>query len=870
MKSCIDDNKVVDVNQMSAFLDIRTKIISRLTPQSSGSVVSETQQSDNYVMSHRFEDLSSDKPTDEVVNDLDPFDDDFEQHVEGLNFNDLVSDPQLKDSVTKPMDQSIIDLCDNNSEEYVSMPSPFSEDSVIISAEIECKSSGNYKDNYNDIEVIDDMEDFERNVWPDRTDINDTSFDLYETNSDYNNLNNGFESEKTTPIEYDFNKSIDQTNGHKTNLNTSSDGKFVGIYKNDGNDSYLKRTNFPHSVEMERKFRQFFNLKTFRSNQMEAINAALLGMDCLILMPTGGGKSLCYQLPAVVSKGVTIVVSPLKSLIMDQVEKITSKGDGMAKALTGDMDAHESSLVYSDLRCKEPTIKLLFVTPEKISASTALISVFHDLRAKQMLSRFVIDEAHCVSQWGHDFRPDYQRLSVLREQFPSVPIMALTATATQKVRLDILAQLGIDKTSTKWFMQSFNRPNLKFEVRPKTRTSYEEIKFLLKNDFRSKCGIIYCLSRKECDNLSVKLAGDQIKARSYHAGLSDGDRKRIQEDWIKNRYHVICATIAFGMGIDKADVRFVIHNSMPKSIEGYYQEVGRAGRDGDIAHCILYYSGNDFQTWKKILAKSSKGRIRDVFMKYLYLTEFYCNNKAECRRVQLLRYFGEVFAAENCNKNLLTVCDNCLESKDLYHSIDITEDVKSILQSIETLVGKFGQTRKENIPLTKVFPIFYGSDKLESRYTKVSMHLKGKRFCRTDADRLFKNLICDKYLSEDTTISNPKGILIAHSYIKLGEKAKDILYNGQRFNFLVLKRNSNFRGELSVGGSSGSPYSGASTSTKGWGQYKAKPTRKPTSKPTSASNSKYFNSSSKPASSFGYKTGSFISVPKRKPKKPQL
>lgn len=243
----------------------------------------------------------------------------------------------------------------------------------------------------------------------------------------------------------------------------------------------------------------------------------------------------------------------------------------------------------------------MYVTPEKVSSSTKFQDVLDDLYRKEKISRFVIDEAHCVSQWGHDFRPDYKRLGILRHRFPNVPMMALTATATPRVRMDILRQLNL--TNTKWFLSSFNRSNLKFSVAPKkgNQVTLEDVKIFIRSRPSTHSGIIYCLSRKECEDVAKSMCNDGIKACAYHAGLTDSIRESRQKDWITNKVRVICATVAFGMGIDKPDVRFVLHFSMPKSIEGYYQEAGRAGRDGEIAHCILYYNYSDMLRHRKMM-----------------------------------------------------------------------------------------------------------------------------------------------------------------------------------------------------------------------------------------------------------------------------
>ncbi|XP_006867211.1 PREDICTED: Bloom syndrome protein isoform X2 [Chrysochloris asiatica] len=447
---------------------------------------------------------------------------------------------------------------------------------------------------------------------------------------------------------------------------------------------HFQSLNFPHTKEMMKIFHKKFGLHNFRTNQLEAINATLLGEDCFILMPTGGGKSLCYQLPACISPGVTIVISPLRSLIVDQVQKLTSL-DIPATYLTGDKTDSEVTSIYLQLSKKDPIIKLLYVTPEKICASNRLISTLENLYQRKLLARFVIDEAHCVSQWGHDFRQDYKRMNMLRQKFPLVPVMALTATANPRVQKDILTQLKIVKPQV--FSMSFNRHNLKYYVLPKKpkKVAFDCLDWIRKHHPHDS-GIIYCLSRRECDTMADTLQKDGLDALAYHAGLSDGARDEVQHKWInQDGCQVICATVAFGMGIDKPDVRFVIHASLPKSMEGYYQESGRAGRDGEISHCLLFYTYHDVTRLKRLILMEKDGNqhTKETHFNNLYSMVHYCENITECRRMQLLAYFGEnEFNPDFCKKYPDVSCDNCCKTKD-FKTRDVTDDVKNIVRFVQ-------------------------------------------------------------------------------------------------------------------------------------------------------------------------------------------
>ena len=557
---------------------------------------------------------------------------------------------------------------------------------------------------------------------------------------------------------------------------------FMGRIQDDGACPIFNDTKHPHCKKLMEVFQQVFGLKTFRKNQLQAINAALLGHDCFVLMPTGGGKSLCYQLPALVDKGVTIVVSPLKSLIQDQVQKLQSL-DVAAAHLSGEVSASSVNEIYNKLHLRDPLLKLLYLTPEKICASTKLMSVLENLYKRNLLARVVIDEAHCVSQWGHDFRPDYKKLCILREKFPQVPLIALTATATPRVRQDILHQLRM--RDPKWFMQSFNRPNLKYDLLPKKpKNITSEVIDLINQKFSGQSGIVYCLSRKECDSVAADLRVARIKAESYHAGLSDSERAGVQRRWItEDQCKVVCATIAFGMGIDKPDVRFVIHYSLPKSIEGYYQESGRAGRDGMLAVCVLFYSYQDVSRLRRMIESDETGNYegKKVHLDNLYRMVQYCENKADCRRSQQMAYFGEIFDRKSCGHISSALCNNC-SSKEKFQLWDATVAAIDIVRGICELKSK---SRYDNFTMIHCIDIFKGSKNskiVESRHDTCSFYGKSSKYGldRTDSERLFRHLVIEGILDEELHVTAMEHTVC---YIKSGKRAQGLLDGSVKVSF---------------------------------------------------------------------------------------
>ena len=402
------------------------------------------------------------------------------------------------------------------------------------------------------------------------------------------------------------------------------------------------------SQAIHAKMKEFFGYDTFKGEQEEVIRHLVDGGNAFVLMPTGGGKSLCYQLPALLMPGTAIVISPLIALMKNQVDAIrgfVSGNEGIAHFLNSSLNKAQIAAVREDLL--SGVTKLLYVAPESLTKEEN-IALLKEIR----ISFYAVDEAHCISEWGHDFRPEYRRIRAIVDEIGKAPIIALTATATPKVQSDILKNLGMP--DAKVFKSSFNRPNLYYEVRDKVEPEKDIIKFIRQNP--GKSGIIYCLSRKKVEEMAQLLSINGIKALPYHAGLDAKTRADNQDAFLMESVQVIVATIAFGMGIDKPDVRFVIHYDIPKSIEGYYQETGRAGRDGKEGRCITYYSYKDIQKLEKFMQGKPVAE-QEIGRQLLMETVAYAES-GDCRRKLLLNYFGEDYPLDNCGS-----CDNCVTPK---------------------------------------------------------------------------------------------------------------------------------------------------------------------------------------------------------------
>ena len=444
------------------------------------------------------------------------------------------------------------------------------------------------------------------------------------------------------------------------------------------------------------KLKEYFGFSSFKGNQEAVIRNVLAGKDTFVLMPTGGGKSLCYQLPALLMDGVAIVISPLIALMKNQVDAMRtfSTESGIAHFLNSSLNKSAIQQVRDDVLAGKT--KLLYFAPESLTKEDNVAFL-----RKIKISFYAIDEAHCISEWGHDFRPEYRRIRPIINDIGQAPLIALTATATPKVQMDIQKNLGMSDASV--FKSSFNRSNLFYEIRPKHDAERDIIRFIKQNE--GKSGIIYCLSRKKVEELAELLAANGIKALAYHAGMDAQTRANNQDDFLMERVDVIVATIAFGMGIDKPDVRYVIHYDIPKSLEGYYQETGRAGRDGGEGHCLTFYSYKDIQKLEKFM--QGKPIAEQEIGKLLLLETVSYAESSICRRKTLLHYFGEEYPETDCG-----CCDNCRNPRP---RVEAKGELKMALEALREIGDKFKMDHLCNLLIGRTTAMIksYGHNKLE-------------------------------------------------------------------------------------------------------------------------------------------------------------
>ncbi|KAJ3517802.1 hypothetical protein NLJ89_g284 [Agrocybe chaxingu] len=522
--------------------------------------------------------------------------------------------------------------------------------------------------------------------------------------------------------------------------------------------------------EISRQLRQVFKLVDFRKNQLGAIIAAMQGKDVFVLMPTGGGKSLCYQLPAICNggktRGVTIVVSPLVALMKDQVEGLNAKGIDALLSNAETVGNDWQCLVVSS---RKPS--LWYITPEKLRDSNKVNEILTILAKENNLARFVIDEAHCISTWGQDFRDAYTALGSLRDRFPDVPIMALTATANKHTVADIVSQLKLRDHA--FFTQSFNRTNLKYVVQKKSKVDITHELVALLESRQGKTGIIYCNARRTCENVAENLREKGINAAHFHAGMSATEKDQAVHDWRAGVVPVIVATIAFGMGIDKSDVRYVIHHDMPKSLSGYYQETGRAGRDGEPAECVMFYSYQDKTKLDNQIEKSEdstteskerqKNAVREVYQ--------FCENTSECRRVQILQHFDERFAKSLCRRG----CDTCEADRETV-SKDLTSNAVDAIKLIQLL-----SHRGDKLTHPQFVSVLRGANTADVRskgHDKLPGYASCSQLPKELLELMLSRLLYNRVI-ETVAEQNRRGF---HSnYLVLGQNAQGLLSGAESF-----------------------------------------------------------------------------------------
>ncbi|XP_022081454.1 ATP-dependent DNA helicase Q1-like [Acanthaster planci] len=514
----------------------------------------------------------------------------------------------------------------------------------------------------------------------------------------------------------------------------------------------FQKSDFPWSAELHRLKRSVFGIESLRAMQEQVMNTTLSGRDSLLVMPTGAGKSLCYQLPALISKGVTLVVSPLVSLMEDQVLALEQLGIP-ADLLNASTPPDKLKAINAAMLDPKAPLRLLYVTPEKIAKSKRFMAQLQKCYTKDRLARIAIDEVHCCSQWGHDFRPDYKMLGVLKRQFPEVPVLGLTATATANVLEDVKGLLNLHACII--LRSSYNRANLLYQVHAKPSSEARFIELLvqlLNGRYKGQSGIIYCLSRKNTEQVALALQGCNIQAEPYHADLEASYRSAVHGRWKSGLTQVVIATIAFGMGIDKPDVRFVIHHSLSKSLENYYQESGRAGRDDKPAECTLFFQSSD------VFRQSTMVMVEQTGLQKLYAMVAYCIDKHRCRRSIQAEHFDERLDA---NKQLCNdMCDNC-RYKEQVHNMKLNDYYISLLQTLQAATKK-----TERITPLKLV------DKWLAK--KPSYRLEGSKrspLSRVDCEFIMCYLLLEGYLKEDFHFTPYTTI----SYILPGPKASSSL-----------------------------------------------------------------------------------------------
>ena len=513
---------------------------------------------------------------------------------------------------------------------------------------------------------------------------------------------------------------------------------------------------------------KYFGYEKFRPKQKNIIKDSLNKIDQFVILPTGSGKSICYQLPALISDGITIVISPLKSLILDQVANLENKNI-KSYALYGNTNLTEKYHILNSMNSDNFDSKIIYTTPETLESNTIFLDNLRLLNECNKLVRFVIDEAHCVSLWGNDFRSSYRNLGNIKMNFPNVPIMALTATATLRVRKDIMYLLNIQ--NAKLYVNSYYRDNLLISIKSKTKNTINEIVENINNKYANKSGIIYCLSRKNTEELENILLENNIDCKAYHAGLTKNLKNSIQDDWKLGKIKIIIATIAFGMGIDKDDVRFVIHYNMPFSIENYYQEIGRAGRDGKYSECTMYYSYQDKICAEKLMNKTNSSIKSNLYTKHqvdkLNSILHYAENISDCRHCQISNYLGEnkTYEGNICNNK----CDNCI-NRSSNVSVDVTDIAIEILNCImkidrptQSVIEKLFKSNK--IALNKFIHKYGSLQQLMYLYKRV-----------------FVKLTVDKYIKE-TYVKTQSGYW--RENYQLYSSSKNILLKKQNIHILI-------------------------------------------------------------------------------------